>query len=32
MIGNGLSFSNTDLRLKDFKQIKYDSMSDLFVI
>lgn len=32
MIGNGLSFSNLDQRLQDFTQIKYESMSDLFVI
>ena len=32
MIGNGLSFSNSDDRLKDFSPIKADNMSDLFII
>jgi hypothetical protein len=32
MIGNGLSFSNSDDRLKDFSPIKIENMSDLFII
>jgi hypothetical protein len=32
MVGSGLSFSNTDDRLRDFVPIKYDNMSDLFII